>query len=91
MSLWFCSISLTTFPVYHVFLQVDLSPSTECSEHLFHPFKIAFAFELLLISYLGLVYSGGTDKMEPLEMKTKKQVVNSDETSDFPISHTNSK
>ena len=29
--------------------------------------------------------------MEPLEMKTKKQVVNSDETSDFPISHTNSK
>ena len=29
--------------------------------------------------------------MEPLEMKTKKQVVNSDKTSDFPISHTNSK
>ena len=69
---------------------MDLSPSTECAKHLFHPFKIAFAFELLLISYLGLVYSGGTDKMEPLEMKTKKQVV-SDETSDFPISHTNSK
>ena len=21
------------FPVYHVFLQMDLSPSTECSEH----------------------------------------------------------
>ena len=51
---------------------MDLSPSTESAKHLFHPFKIAFAFELLLISYLGLVYSGGTDKMEPLEMKTKK-------------------
>lgn len=45
------------FPVYHVFLQMDLSPSTECSEHLFHPFnKIAFTFELFLISYLGLMY-----------------------------------